>query len=756
MEFWLGGTFGSGQIVWAAQNSVVIGAVVLAILVILGHVLTRTRYQDQQKYKAFEWLFVLLGCVLMVFIAADPRWVSESGMSTEGKYVVLVDGSSSMNLKAQGRSRAEEAIQVIDFLKSMFADEGGEVDIYSFDGSVSEGTPEEFLATETDFGVAFHEISDRYLGQKLRGVALISDGIDRGALIKSYETGEMGRILPQLPGPLTIYPVGDPEAGFDESVVSVSTGGFAYQRMKTSLTAQVQGVPNGKVKVGLYLGDQLVRTPIDGVKLPVAQEEVVRLDEAGKGEVEFFLRPLDVGRFSWEVRIAVAPADVAPSNNTYPVVLKVLRDKIRVLQVSGSPSYDQKFLRLFLKQDPSVELISFFILRTREDFQAGWEDDELSLIAFPYDRLFTTDLESFDLVIFQNFNYRPYFNWDADTLLQNIADYVEDGHGFVMMGGNLSFDLGDYANTPIESILPVKLGIESDLASEEKFLPKLTKIGSVHPITQLSISPEETRRVWERLPMMDGYNKNMGLVPGAAALLIHPSEQVNRRKMPILAVRKVGKGRVMSLGVDASWRWSFSEALEGEGNQAYLRFWKNALRWLVADPEDRSVVVTPSKENALIGEELNISVSARDAGYQPVPGADIRIELIPPQGERLTFAQTTDESGHFSIPYTPKHYGTHTIRANYGEEYVSTIFAATARDPELIEIVPNKFFLEQLAAHYKGKVANLNDDPLLDPDASRQVSIRNENRLGRTPAALVLLLLTFSLSWFLRRRGGAR
>ncbi|MBM74681.1 MAG: hypothetical protein CMK59_04725 [Proteobacteria bacterium] len=756
MDFWLGGTFESGGIVWAAKNHVIAVAALLAVLVFLGHVLSRVRYKEKQKHQFWEWFFLFLSCALMVFIAADPRWISESGVKTQGKYVVLVDSSSSMKLVAQGRSRSEEALKVVERLKRTFAEQGGEVDLYSFDGALSEGAPEDFSATETDFGVALHGISDRYLGQSLRGIALVSDGIDRGTLKSLYEKGEMGTVLPKLPGPLTIYPVGDPKAGFDESVVSVATGGFAYQRMKTSLTAKIQGVPNGKVKVGLYQGDQLVRTPLEGVKLPVPQEEVVLLDETGRGEVTFFLRPLEVGRFSWEVRIAVAPTDVAPSNNTYPVVLKVLRDKIRVLQVSGSPSYDQKFLRLFLKQDPSVELISFFILRTREDFQAGWEDDELSLIAFPYDRLFTTDLESFDLVIFQNFNYKPYFNWDASTLLQNIADYVEDGHGFVMMGGNLSFDMGEYANTPIEPILPVKLGVESELTSEDKFLPSLTKIGAAHPITQLSISPEETRRVWERLPMMDGYNKNMGLASGAAALLVHPTAQINRRKVPILAVRKFGLGRVMSLGVDASWRWSFSEALEGEGNQAYLRFWKNALRWLVADPEDRSVVVTPSKENALIGEELNISVLARDAGYQPVAGADIRVELIPPQGERLTFSEQTDASGHFAIPYTPKHYGTHTIRANYGEEYITTIFAATSRDPELIEIMPNMFFLEQLAEFYEGKIAKMNEDPLLDKDASRQVKIRNENRIGRTPAVLMLLLLTLSLSWFFRRRGGAR
>ena len=101
---------------------------------------------------------------------------------------------------------------------------------------------------------------------------------------------------------------------------------------------------------------------------------------------------------------------------------------------------------------------------------------------------------------------------------------------------------------------------------------------------------------------MDGYNGNLGLVQGAASLLQHPTVSEKGSKLPILAVREVGKGRVMTLSVDSSWRWSFSKAVEGGGNQAYLRFWKNAIRWLIADPEDRQVVVFPSQENSQIGQ----------------------------------------------------------------------------------------------------------------------------------------------------------
>ena len=87
-----------------------------------------------------------------------------------------------------------------------------------------------------------------------------------------------------------------------------------------------------------------------------------------------------------------------------------------------------------------MDLVSFFILRTREDFRSGWAADELSLIEFPYERLFTEDLDTFDLVVLQNFNYRPYFSNGRDDLLLNIATYVRQGGALVMTGGDRSFD----------------------------------------------------------------------------------------------------------------------------------------------------------------------------------------------------------------------------------------------------------------------------------------------------------------------------
>src|SRR5262249_48226219 len=123
--------------------------------------------------------------------------------------------------------------------------------------------------------------------------------------------------------------------------------------------------------------------------------------------VNFKLQPERVGKFLYSITVPEQDGEATAENNRRDLAIKVVRDKIRVLQVVGRPSWDERFLRRLLKRNPNVDLISFFILRTPTDL-ALVPPPELSLIPFPTRELFTESLSTFVLVIFQNFDYRPY------------------------------------------------------------------------------------------------------------------------------------------------------------------------------------------------------------------------------------------------------------------------------------------------------------------------------------------------------------
>lgn len=744
--FWLGGSPGAGGALTWTTPPLWIGLAVAAAILAFALAFWTGRGASA-RYRAGELALWALALTLLAGAAAGPVWVEEEGRREPAKLVALVDASASMGVLEGGRARGEEVQAILDRLPPetevyTFGEElevasGGALDASSFDGR------------GTDLGVALNALGERYLGQRLRGVALITDGLDRGALRREWRQGAP-LDLSELPGPLTVYQVGRGEDLEDLAVDEVLTGGFAFLRTPFALTAKIRGEAGARVPVTLSREGRLV-----------ANHEVV-LDALGQGSVDFQVTPTSVGRFCWEISVPVPPDDAVPGNNAFPVVVRVVRDRTRVLQVSGSPSFDQKFLRLFLKEDPSVDLVSFFILRTFEDMGAGWNSDELSLIEFPYERLFSEDLGTFDLVILQNFNYEPYFEYRERELLQNLAEYVKSGKALVMTGGDRSFDLGAWQNTALAEVLPIKLGLTGPRADEAAFRPKLSSAGLAHPITRLAGDPDESRAVWERLPEMDGLNLSLGASDGAAVLLEHPTRScADGRPCPVLAVREVGEGRTMALTVDASWRWSFTEAATGRGNQAYLRFWKNAMRWLVADPADRRVVVTPSRENVLLGDEVRLIVKVHDAGYQPVAGAEVELAVQGPEGEAARFSLATDAAGEAVAAFKPEARGAHRVEARAGGgagDRGETVFAVSARDPELVEILPDRGFLEALASAAGGRFVPPGEsaEPLVDESAGREVRERKETAFGSSPLIAALVGILASGAWTLRRRGGAR
>jgi uncharacterized membrane protein len=498
---------------------------------------------------------------------------------------------------------------------------------------------------------------------------------------------------------------------------------------------------------------------------PEAQRQVV-LDREGHGEAIFEIRPSKVGRFAYEVVTPPLPDDAVLANNAAPVVVRVVRDRIRVLQVAGAPAWDVKFLRRFLKGDPSVDLVSFFILRTTDDIQGtDYREDELSLIQFPYQDLFGEQLDRFDLIIFQNFDQAAYLRPDErGPLLDNLRRFVEEeGKGFVMIGGERSFDRGGYAGTWVEDMLPVAMGLGEDSIDTSRFRASLTEEGRRHPITRLMPDMGENDLWWSRLSELDGVNRVLGSSAGSTVLLAHPVlTSQDGSPMPVLAVAEAGKGRAMALTVDTSWRWSFAEAASGRGNQAYLRFWKNAFRWLVKDPSTRRVTVDTPKENYGIGDTVRLVVRARDVGFAPLAGARVVATVDGPDGAQSLEGETGPE-GEVALELPASARGAHRVDVrvlDQGQEIGQdqTVYAVTTRDPELDEVVPDPAFTRWLAASVQGEWRAPGDrtGPLLDPQSGRTVVDRKETELWRAPVLGLCILAFAGAAWIVRRRSGVR
>lgn len=722
--------------------------IVLGILVCLG----LAAWTARERSPAWpELLCLALGLLALGAALAQPVWVEPSGREEPGVLAILVDDSRSMSVLEDGQPRSRQVAE------ALLQTQQGRSEVFTFGTDLGVGDLRSFEQSGSDLSGALQSLKERYAGERLAGVVVITDGVVRGGLRERVAGAGVEPM--ELPGPLTLYQVGQAEELSDLAVVDIATGGYAFQQAPFEISAKVQGAG--------YAGRPVPVTLLeDGV---VLSTRTVTLDANGQGELTFSLERERPGRMVYEVQVPTWEGDAVPENNSLPVSVRVVRDKIRVLQVSGGPSVDQKFLRLFLKQDPAVDLVSFFILRTPDDLQqSSYSSSELSLIEFPYMTLFTRaeregELDGFDLVIFQNFDYGPYFRRDSADLLGQVADYVKDGGAFVMIGGDRSFDRAEYDGTPLGDVLPVELGLAPMQSTDlEPFSPKLSEEGRVHPITRLLGNAEENQQLWERLPPLDGLNLSQGLAPGSAALLTHPSQRTaSGEPVPVLAVREVGKGRTMALMGDSSWRWVMSEAAAGNGNQAYLRFWKNSMRWLMQDREGQRVRVEASRDNLGIGEGVRLVTRVRDVGFEPMEGVPVTGTLIGPKG-RVPFEALTNAAGEAVVELEPGGSGSYQVEVDAGTGgrlgQDNTTFAVSARDPELEELLPDTRFLQNFAALQQGTYYAPGDygPPTRDPGAARVVDEEKQTPLWSAPLLALLGALGFGLSWLLRRLRGLR
>lgn len=733
-----------GVLVWTAPPWVAWVAVAGA-LVAMAAAWPGARSIGQRLMELACWAAAL---ALLAVILAKPVWVEESERVEPGRVAVLVDGSASMGILEDGTPRYDGVPQILEHVR----DQVDRVEVFTFGEDLSVGEPTSFEQAGTDLESAFDALAERLTGERLAAVVVVTDGLDRGLLRKRFQKEERPA-PPGLTGPLTIFQVGDRADLKDLAVRSVDTGGYAFLRHPFEVRARIEGTGFEGQTVNVSLLQ-------DGA--PVTQKRVT-LDEQGVADVAFEVTPERAGRFAYEVAVPAYENDAVPANNRMPVVVRVVRDKIRILQVAGSPSWDVKFLRRFLKGDPSVDLVSFFILRTGRDMDARYGEDELSLIQFPYFDLFSTDLWTFDAVVFQNFDYEPFFGHRGTLLLRNLKEYVEeDGGALVMVGGDRSFGLGGYEGTPLADILPVVVD-NDERPSIERFEPQLTAAGARHPVTRLVPDPAENESWWARLHAMDGTNVVTRPTEDAAVLLTHPSLRTpDGKAMPVLAVREAGKGRTMALTVDSSWRWSMSEAAEGRGNQAYLRFWKNGLRWLMRDASASRVSVDTARENYAIGEDVRLVVRARDTGFAALPGAAVKVH-VDRAGEVTERTGVTTETGEVVVTVPASRQGTYKVKVDVtaGADRVgdaTTVYAVTARDPELDEVTPDAGFLASLASatdgvhHGPGELGPVR----VDPSAGRPVTDRREAALWRSPVLAGLAMLFAGLAWIVRRRAGQR
>jgi uncharacterized membrane protein len=720
-------------------------------------------WERKRGRAALLLLLRTLAVGVCLLVALQP--VLELGQVTRvpNHVAVLVDSSRSMTVRPpDGKERYQRAADVIQAAGTLFETwrhEGHKVDLYSFGETLQPTDPKSLRqppkAEATRIGEGLAELRGRYAGRDLGAVIIVSDGIDTGRVGRGPLDGETRKTLEALGAPVHTVFVGESELR-DLSVAAVLADDFAFVRTPIKLEAIVRatGLPRRQIEVTLTRDGRLV----DSRSIHIENDDVEQ-------KVSFDWTPDRPGNFVFEIATPVLAGEALTTNNRQVFTLKVIRDRVRVLHVCGRPSWDQRFLRSMLRLDPNVDLVSFFILRTETDDQP-WNREEMSLIPFPDREIFDEQLKSFDLLIFQNFNSAP--SYKVEPYLPGLRDYVQSGGALAMVGGDLSFASGGFAQTALREVLPVELeGIPpgGDRAvTRDTFKPRLTQSGRSHPVTSLSLDPKVNETRWSSLPALEGMNRVTRLKPGATVLLTHPSARTeNGEPAPVLAVTDAGKGRALALTTDTSWHWGFLAAGGGDDGRTFQRFWESAIRWLVRDPALTLLRVELDRVEYRRGQPASARARTLHADYSPAGDTPVALALYA-VGEdggkpQKTFEVTTNKDGeaHLELPALAAGVYRLTGRAiidgrNLSEEQT---FVIKPEGRELEDVVSQREVLREIAGITGGRFIEgaIGSPAVRKPREIRAGSLRTVE-LWTNPLLLLLAIGLLATEWTLRRRAG--
>ncbi|GGL72468.1 hypothetical protein [Wenxinia marina] len=560
----------------------------LAVWVLTGASLLFVAFAAWRRLSG--WWLRGIALVALILAVANPAWQQEDREPLTNIVVAVVDESASQRIAGRP-DQAEAALARLE--AEVAAMDAAELRVVRVGDAEGDG------GTLLMTGLA-EALAEEPQG-RLAGVVLITDG----------RIHDLQRV-PPLPAPAHVLLTGEPD-DWDRRLVVRNAPAFAILNEPVSLTLRIedQGAAPGTgemadLTIAIDGGNPIpFRVPLnEDIELPVT------LPHGGMNVLQF--------------ETPVIEGELTDRNNAAVVQINGVRDRLRVLLVSGEPHPGERTWRNLLKSDASVDLVHFTILRPPEK-QDGVPVDELSLIAFPTRELFVEKIDEFDLIIFDRYRRRGIL---PSLYLENIAEYVRNGGAVLVAAGPEFASAESIYRSPLSAILPA---MPTARVVEEGFTPTLTDIGERHPVTEglpdLAATPpaEDGTPGWGRwFRQVD-----LELLPDVTTVM------AGRDDAPLLVLDRVGEGRVALLASDHSWLWD--RGYEGGGPQ--LELLRRLAHWMMKEPEleEEALWVEPVGQTmriirrTLSGEAPDVTVTHPD-GTETVLSLD---EVSPGRFEAL-------------------------------------------------------------------------------------------------------------------------
>lgn len=773
-------------------------AVLVFVTIVVLLIWSYRRSPELGMIHGIAFFLRLLGVLVLALCLIEPLWSGRRAKTGANLFLVVADNSNGMTIRDRGEEQSRG-----EMLQAALQGEGAgwlnaltdnfQLRQYTFDSRLRRTTDFgelSFDGSSSAIGETLRTIGQRYRGRPLAGVLFLTDGCATDAGEQFYD----------LSGVPPIYPVviGKSESPKDISLTNVTVSQTVFEDAPVTIQADVEtsGYDGKSINVELL--------EASGRLVESQTRNIHKNDE--KQSLRFRLRPNRSGVVFYRLRVKEKASqddvtdeiqesiEATQANNQRSLIVDRGKGPYRILYVTGRPNWEYKFLRRAIREDEQIHLVGLLRVAKREP-KYDWRgrpgeqgnplyrgfDNKDEEQKEQYDqpvlvRLGTRDQaelrDGFPKTAEELFGYHAvilddidaeFFTHDQMELIRRFV--AERGGGFLMLGGKDSFQQGQFHRTPIGRILPVHLDRLPDVQRFTHPQLKLTREGWLQPWARLRDNEQAEEERLETMPEFRVLNRVGSIKTGA--MVVATIGDNSSDQYPALVVQRYGSGRAGALTIGDLWRWGLKKA---EMHDDMDKFWRQTLRWLVADVPNR-VTIQAVQQHDRVNQPVFFRVRVRDKDFEPMEEASvvINVEASDVQVEKiqLTAEPVLSDTGLFEAVYVPRQDGHYLARAVVTDTEGLKIDEAEAgwvvdrEAHEFSSIKANRPLLETIARQTGGRIVELDD---LDsfarnlPHVEAPISEAWVKPLwdlrGMLPAIFAFVLLCFIGEWALRRWKG--
>lgn len=517
-------------------------------------------------------LLRLLGSILFVFAIINPSFIDEKRTPLKTVVAVIVDRSGSQTI-GEREAETDAALQSVQAKLAQY--DSVETRISEIRESGEDGTR---------LFEGLKKLTADVPPDQLGGAILITDG-------QVHDLPGLKSEL-QFPAPVHALITGYNKEP-DRRVRFIDPPRFGLIGKEQNLTIAVDD----------SLGNDPVQLTLQRDGIVIARLSAI----PGKP----FTLPVAIehgGQNIFEAEITARTDELTLINNRAVTAIDGVRDKLRVLLVSGEPHPGERTWRNMLKSDPNVDLVHFTILRPPQKLDST-PINELSLIAFPTRELFEVKIKEFDLIILDRYSDLVMM---PPAYFRNMVNYVRDGGAMLIAAGPEFSGENSLAETSLQAILPA---LPDGLTHETSYVPKLTKDGTKHPVTR------ELKGADQVTPQWGEWIRQISATSKGGTVVMNGFED-----KPLLILNHEGKGRVALLLSDHAWLW----ARDFRGGGPHLDLLRRTGHWLMKEPDlEEEALRAHGEGKSLIIERQSMSDNVQAVKVTTPRGTSAMVTLQP-------------------------------------------------------------------------------------------------------------------------------